>query len=79
MSGESILCVDDDVHVQRLLKRMLATGGYQSASAGSVDEARQLLDAAPVRARPLRHQPARRGRVSCCSTSSPIWRPGWRR
>ncbi|HKI90662.1 MAG TPA: HD domain-containing phosphohydrolase [Gaiellaceae bacterium] len=43
MSGESILCVDDDVHVRRLIERMIAAAGYRCVSVGSVDEARRLL------------------------------------
>ena len=47
MSGESILCVDDDAHVLGLMKRMLAAGGYACVQAAGVEEARRLLDAAP--------------------------------
>jgi len=43
MSGETILCVDDDTHVQRLIKRMLAAAGHPCVCAGSVEEAREVL------------------------------------
>ena len=46
MSGERILCVDDDRLMRRLVCRMLEPRGYAVESAGDVAEARALLAAA---------------------------------
>ncbi len=43
MSPERVLCVDDDVQVRALIKRVVLTAGYDCVGVGSVDDARQLL------------------------------------
>ena len=40
---ESILCVDDDPLLCRLLERMLNAAGYHCVAVGSAEEARQVL------------------------------------
>jgi putative two-component system response regulator len=43
MSPERVLCVDDDVQVRVLIKRVVLAAGYDCVGVGSVDDARQLL------------------------------------
>ncbi len=45
MAGERILVVDDDAPVRRTFSRALAADGYECATAESVPQARELLDA----------------------------------
>jgi putative two-component system response regulator len=45
MAGERILVVDDDAPVRRTFSRALTADGYECATAESVPQARELLDA----------------------------------
>ena len=45
MSGERILVVDDEAPVRRTFSRALAVSGYECATAESVPQAREVLDA----------------------------------
>ena len=47
MSGERILCVDDDEQTRRLVERLVANAGHECVGAGSVDDARLLLEREP--------------------------------
>jgi putative two-component system response regulator len=44
VSRETILCVDDDAQVCRLIARVLEDAGHDCVSVGSAEEARRLLD-----------------------------------
>jgi len=43
VSGEQILCVDDDPAVRKLIERVLDDGGHRCMTAADVEEARQML------------------------------------
>jgi putative two-component system response regulator len=43
MSGERLLCVDDDQQVRELIERMVVEAGYDCVGVGTVDGARELL------------------------------------
>jgi putative two-component system response regulator len=44
LSGEPILCVDDDAQVRGLISRVLLESGHDCVSVGSAEEARRVLD-----------------------------------
>jgi cyclic di-GMP phosphodiesterase len=44
MSPERILCVDDDAQTRTLVTRLVGDAGHECVGAGSVDDARRLLD-----------------------------------
>jgi putative two-component system response regulator len=44
MSRIRVLCVDDDPHVRTLIQRMVVEAGYDCAEAGTVADARTLLE-----------------------------------
>jgi putative two-component system response regulator len=43
MSGERLLCVDDDAQVRALIERVVVAAGYDCVGVGTVDGARELL------------------------------------
>jgi putative two-component system response regulator len=43
MSGERLLCVDDDAQVRTLIDRVVVAAGYDCVGVGTVDGARELL------------------------------------
>lgn len=47
MKGALVLIVDDDEDYRRILSRVLAAGGYRTATARSAEEARLLLKIRP--------------------------------
>jgi putative two-component system response regulator len=44
MSGELILCVDDDAQIRGLISRLLQDSGHDCVTVGSAEEARRVLD-----------------------------------
>jgi putative two-component system response regulator len=47
MSPERVLCVDDDAQTRTLVTRLVGDAGHECVGAGSVDDARRLLDEEP--------------------------------
>jgi putative two-component system response regulator len=47
MSGEPILCVDDDEQIRGLIAHMVRSAGHDCTTVGNVDDARQLLAEQP--------------------------------
>jgi len=44
MTGERLLCVDDDAQVRALIERVVVAAGFECVGVGTVDGARELLD-----------------------------------